>query len=49
MLSRSSLQFPPRIWKTMELSHFKGETDVSKIVPLLKDTPGIDVRIRKMK
>ncbi len=36
MLSRSSLQFPPRIWKTMELSHFKGETDVSKTVRYLK-------------
>ncbi|HTU01046.1 MAG TPA: MBL fold metallo-hydrolase [Candidatus Sulfotelmatobacter sp.] len=28
--------------------HF-GETDTSKIVELLKDTPGVDVRIRKMK
>jgi len=30
MLSRSRLQTPPRIWKIIELSHFKGEIDVSK-------------------
>jgi len=45
MVADAAKSFSPKI---LYPYHF-GETDTSKLVNLLKDTPGIEVRIRKMK
>jgi len=45
MVADAARAFGPKI---LYPYHF-GETDTSKLVNLLKDTPGIEVRIRKMK
>lgn len=45
MVADAAKAFKPRI---LYPYHY-GDTDVTKLVALLKDTPGIDVRIRRMK
>ena len=45
MVADAAKAFNPKI---LYPYHF-GETDTSKLMSLLKDTPGIEVRIRKMK
>jgi hypothetical protein len=45
MVADAAKAFRPRI---LYPYHY-GDTDVTKLVALLKDTPGIDVRIRRMK
>lgn len=45
MVAVAAKAFNPKI---LYPYHF-GETDTSKLMSLLKDTPGIEVRIRKMK
>lgn len=45
MVADAAKAFKPKV---LYPYHF-GETDVSKLAALLKDTPGIDIRIRKMK
>jgi L-ascorbate metabolism protein UlaG (beta-lactamase superfamily) len=45
MAADAAKMFKPKI---LYPYHF-GETDTSRIVTLLKDTPGMEVRIRKLK
>jgi len=45
MVADAAKAFKPKI---LYPYHY-GETDVSKLVNLMKDTPGVEVRIRKMK
>ena len=45
MVADAAKAFKPKI---LYPYHF-GETDTSKVVSLLKDTPEVEVRIRKMK
>jgi hypothetical protein len=45
MVANAAKAFNPKIL----YPYHTDETDTSKLVRLLKDTPGIEVRIRKMK
>ena len=45
MVADAAKAFKPKV---LYPYHF-GETDVSKLVNMMKDTPGVEVRIRKMK
>jgi L-ascorbate metabolism protein UlaG (beta-lactamase superfamily) len=45
MVADAARAFKPKVL----YPYHTGETDVSKLVDLLKDAPGIEVRVRKMK
>ena len=48
MVADAAKAFRPKILYPYHLGYHYGNTDTAKLTELLKDTPGIEVRIRKM-